>query len=332
MMRICVFGAGAVGGYLAARLAHAGRDVSVVARGAQLQAIRERGLTLTTPTETITARPRASDAPRDLGIHDLVIVAVKTPALAEVAAAMKPLLGPETLVAFAVNGVYWFYGHGFAPNGGTVPGERLDPGGVIEREIGAARSLGIIVYSPNVVVAPGVVRNGGDSSFTIGEALAGATEKAERVAAAMAGCGFETKVTGDIRRAMWRKLVDNVGNSPLAVLAGASIGAISAEPAAHELVLALRRETMAVAAAQGFPDLGIVDTARRQGAGAVRTSHKPSILQDLERGRPMEIDAQLVAVQELARRGGVATPVLDTLLPLVILRARLAGCYGEKIA
>jgi 2-dehydropantoate 2-reductase len=328
MMRICVFGVGAVGGYLAARLAHAGRDVSVVACGAQLAAIRERGLTLTTPSETITTRPRASGVPRDLGIQDLVIVAVKTPALAEVATAMKPLLAPETLVAFAINGVYWFYGHGFAPNGQAVASGRIDPGGIREREIGAARSLGIIVYSPNVVVEPGVVRNGGDSSFTIGEAAAGGTAKAERVAAAISGCGFETTVTGDIRRAMWRKLVDNVGNSPLAVLTGASIGAISADPATHELVLALRRETMAVAAAQGFPDLGIDQTRRR---ASVRTAHKPSILQDLERGSPMEIDAQLVAVQEIARRCNVATPVLDTMLPLVILRARLAGCYGERL-
>lgn len=327
-MRICVFGAGAVGGYLAARLANAGRDVSIVARGDQLAAIRERGLRLDTPTETITVTPRASDSPPDLGEQDLVIVAAKTPALPEVAAAIAPLLGPETLVAFAVNGIFWFYGHGFAPGGKAPPTARIDPGGVIEKEIGAARSLGIIVYSPNAVIAPGVVRNGGDSSFTIGETVAGATAKAERVAAAIDGCGFETKVTGDIRQAMWRKLVDNVGNSPLAVLTGASIGAISAEPAAQELVLALRRETIAVAAAQGFADIGIDLTRQR---ASVRTTHKPSILQDLERGRPMEIDAQLVAVQELARQGGVATPVLDTLLPLVILRARLAGCYGERL-
>lgn len=327
-MRICVFGAGAVGGYLAARLAKAGRDVSIVARGGQLAAIRERGLRLVTPAETITVTLRASDAPSDFGPQDLVIVATKTPSLPDVAGAMAPLLGRDTLVAFAVNGVFWFYGHGFAPGGKAPATARLDPGGIIERAIGAARSLGMIVYSPNAVIEPGVVRNGGDSSFTVGEAATGATAKAERVAAALAGCGFETRVTGDIRQAMWRKLVDNVGNSPLAVLTGASIGAISAEPATEELVLALRRETMAIAAAQGFPDLGIDLTRQR---ASVRTAHKPSILQDLERGRPMEIDAQLLAVQDLARQSGVATPVLDILLPLVILRARLAGCYGERL-
>jgi 2-dehydropantoate 2-reductase len=322
-----VLGAGAVGGYLAARLATAGRDVAVVTRGAHLAAIRERGLTLVTPVERFTVPVTASDDPAAIGPVDLVLVTAKTPTFAALAEAMGPLLHETTAVLFAVNGVFWFYGHGFAPGGRAPDTARLDPGGVLHRRIGAARALGAVVYSPNEVVEPGTVENGrvDDNRLVLGEAAPGpVTPRLAAVRDTLSGCGFLVEATADLRRAMWAKLARNVASGPLACLTGADGRSLLADPDVRPIAIGLMREALAVAAAHGFDGLGIDPAKVAVGPPA---AHKPSILQDLERGRPMEIDTMLAAVQDLARQAGVATPALDTLLPLVILRARLAGSY-----
>ena len=332
-MRVCVFGAGAVGGYLAARLAHAGRhEVSLITRGAHLDAIRRHGLKLVTPDETFVAAPRAAADPAELGAQDLVIVSAKAPALPAIARTIGPLLGPDTPVAFAMNGVFWWYGHGFAPHGRPLDLRRLDPDGSLHREIGPKRALGMVVYSPNEVVEPGVVHNGGRANrFALGDPEDPNSARVRAAAEALSGAGFGVEVVGDIRREMWRKLVRNLSAAPICALTGARSREAVEDPATREVSRALIREAIAVAAGHGFDDLG-VDPEGLTTPGN-RPLHKPSMLQDLERGRPMEIDAMLGVVADFAAAaaaGGVPTPTLDTVLALLILRARTAGVYGRE--
>lgn len=326
-MKICIFGAGAVGSFLAARLAHSGKTVSVIARGPHLAAIRKDGLRLEAQDGQVTVRLPASDSPDELGPQDLVIVSAKTPSLPQAAQAIAPLLHDGTAVVFAVNGVFWFYGDGFAPNGMVPDTRRLDQDGALHRLIGVERSLGMVVRSSNEVVAPGVVRNeGANNGFTIGEAMPDrAGDRAPALAAALDGSGFVCEPLADIRRDMWAKLVRNSASSPLCSLTGSTVADAYGDPAIGELAMALMRETASVAAAHGFAGL-LPDAAQAVRAG-MALQHKPSMLQDLERGRAMEIDSQLAILRDLARQAQVATPVLNTVLPLLMLRARTAGCY-----
>lgn len=322
-MRIGVVGAGAVGGYLAARLARAGRDVAVVARGAHLGAIRAGGLALETPDEGFAVEVPASSDPADLGERDLYLVTVKHPALPAVAAMLAPHLGPGTRVAFAMNGLHWYYGQGFRPLGRDLPAGRLDPDGAVARAIGAERSLGIVVRSPNEVVRPGVVRNRArDNRLVVGEAVPGG-DAAAAVAEALGGCGFAVEAVPEIRRPMWAKVAGNLALGPVAGLTGSTEAAILADPGTRDLVLALFREALAVAAAHGFafPE---VDPAAVLAPGDHVPDHKPSMLQDLERGRPVEADAIVAIVRDLARDAGVATPAIDLVLPLLLRRAAVA--------
>jgi len=328
-MRICVFGAGAVGSFLVAGLARDGKNVCAVARGPHLAAMQAGGLRLETPAESFTVKVSASDDPATLGPQDLVIVAAKTPGLAQVARSIAPLLHDTTAVAFAVNGVYWFYGDGFAPKGVSPDTSRLDPDSALHRLVGAPRSLGVVVNSPNEIVAPGVVRNGRAhaNGFIVGEALRNAADpgRADRIAAQLNGSLFGWTASPDIRHAMWVKLVRNVAGSPICSLTQSSLAAAYADPELRQLAVALMNEAMAVAAAHGFT--GLAADPQADVAAAARLQHKPSMLQDLELGRPMEIDSQLAIVRDLARQGGVAIPVLERLLPILMLRARTAGSY-----
>ncbi len=315
-MRICVYGAGSVGGYLAACLARAGHEVSVVVRGPHLAAIREHGLTLQTLEDRFTVPVPASDDPAELGPQDTVIVSAKHSALPGIAERIGPLLGPDTPVIFAMNGILWF----------TADLPRLDPTGSIRRNIGVERSLGLIIESPNAVPEPGVVENTGKRNrFTLGEAVPGRSARAERLHRALSGAGFEVELADDVRRPMWAKLSRNVSSAPVCILTGAMSSQLVEDPAVKGLMRALTVEVLAVADALGFADLGIdPDTSNARGN---RPQHKPSMLQDLELGRPMEIDAMLAAVQDLARQASVPTPVLDVLLPVVTMKAKLAGLY-----
>ena len=332
-MKLCVFGAGAVGGYLAARLAHAGRDVSLIARGAHLDAIRRRGLKLITPDETLVTAPRAAADPAELGPQDLVIVSTKAPALPEVARTIGPLLRPDTPVAFAMNGVFWWYGHGFAPpHGGGAPPDlrRLDPDGLLHERIGPERALGLVVHSPNEVIEPGVVRNDRRSNrFVLGDPTEPASARVRAVHAALSGAGFEVEIADDIRRAMWRKLIGNIGTGPVCALTGARSSDLTEDEGTRRLCRALMAEALAVAASHGFPDPGF--DAEGHVAPGNRPVRKPSMLQDLERGRPMEIDAMVGAVADFAAAAGVPTPTLDAVLALLRLRARVAGTYGAPL-
>jgi 2-dehydropantoate 2-reductase len=329
-MRIAVVGAGAVGGYLAAELARAGHEVGVVARGENLKAIQANGLILETAGERFQAAVRASDNPEDLGPQDLVIVTAKTPALPDLFQRLGPLLLSETPVLNAMNGVFWWYGHGFAPGGVTPDTRRLDPEGRLAA-LPLERCIGMVIYSANTMIAPGIVRNGSESNrFILGAADPAAGRDVDAIARSLGDARFATIAATDIRREMWNKLLRNIASASVAVLTHATIAQIADDPDLAEIARAIHREAAAVAEAHGFPGFAEeADTLYRPGT---RLSHKPSMLQDLEAGRPMEIDTMLAIVHDFARQAGIATPKLDTLLPLVIARAELAGCYTRRSA
>lgn len=326
-MRLCVFGAGAVGGFVGGMLARAGAEVSLVARGAHLEAIRAAGLRVETGDGTFAARVPATDRPAGLGVQDVVLLSAKAHALAEAAEAMRPLLGPGTVVVAAQNGIPFWYFHAC---GGRFEGRTLgtvDPGGGIAAAIGPERVLGCVVNSSNEVRAPGVVRNVGNRRFTLGEPDGAESGRARRVAGLLEAAGLEAPVSAAIRGELWEKMWGNVSFSVMAALTGARLGPLVERPDLRALGIAVMEEVRAVGESLGvvFPG-GIEDRV----AGTRRVAgHKTSLLQDLERGRPMEVDAIAGAVVEIGRMAGVATPMTDLAYALLRRRAREAGLYRE---
>lgn len=325
-MKICVFGAGVIGGILADACVQAGHDVSLVARGPHLAAIKANGLTLATPTNRRVHKLRASDNPADLGVQDFVIVCTKTPALPQVAATMAPLLGPDTQVAFSVNGIFWFYGAGFAPSGQPLEMGRLDPGGVLHRAVGEQRAMGLIAWAGGEIREPGVVNARADGKFALGHALTAKSGVAENLVAKLAIKDWVVEFAPEVRIPMWTKFMAIAGNFATSALTGGTIAQVQADPQTLEVSIGLQGEAHAVAAAHGFSQVPF-DPARLR-ANPSKIPHKPSMLQDLERGRSMEIESAYLITQDLARQAGVATPIHDVVVPLLVMRARLAGCFG----
>lgn len=325
-MKICVFGAGAIGGHLAARLSRGGADVSVIARGAHLAAIQASGIEIRAPDETFIARVSATDDPASLGRQDAVLVTVKAPALASVAASIGPLLGPDTPVVFIINGIPWWY---FDQHGGEFDGTRLDmldPGGTVRAAIGPHRAIGGVVYSACTVVSPGVihvehVRN----RLVLGELGGTISARAQAIAAPLTAGGIRMDVTGDIRSAVWSKLLLNLAAGPVSVLTQRGGQQNLLEPAIEAAVERIYAEGEAIARALGCtPRVDVVASLANSRASA----HKPSILQDLELGRPMEVATIFDAPLALARLAGVSTPTLDLVVALARTRAKSAGLYS----
>jgi 2-dehydropantoate 2-reductase len=329
-MRICVFGAGAVGGHIAARLASCAKhEVSVLARGAHLEAIRAGGLTLRHGDEVIRARVAASDRAAALGPQDLVIVTLKATSLPAFAADAPPLLAAHTPVVFAQNGVPWWYAHGL---GGARPRppdlSRLDPGGALARAIAPERVIGAIAYSANELVAPGVIlnRTARNNMLIVGERDDAASERVASLREVLERAGMSSPRTDDIRQAVWNKLIINITSACVTVLTGEALSQARRDGALQPLIDALRAEARAIAVAHGIaPEAAPQRPAGGHGGGAI--DHKSSILQDYELGRPMEIEAQLMAPLAFARAARVATPVLDALVPLVAHKAAAKGLY-----
>ncbi|HYN11347.1 MAG TPA: 2-dehydropantoate 2-reductase [Burkholderiales bacterium] len=318
-MKLCIFGAGAVGGHLAAKLAAAGHDVSVVARGAHLQAIREKGLKLIHGEKIIHGRVRASERSDDLGPQDFVLVTLKANMLGAFADAAAPLLGPETGVVFVQNGIPWWYGR-------DLP--RLDSGGRLAKAIAAERVIGGVAYSANAIEEPGVIRNyvPGNNMIVVGEADNRNSERIQRLRQALEKADLSSPPAKDIRAAIWSKLVQNVGNSSLGVIAGATVDEIRGNPQLGKLASTAGAETRAIAQAHGIA-LESAPTRPSGGHASGAVGHKTSMLQDYERGRAMEIEAQLMAPLAFARARQVATPTLDTLAALVAHKAAAKGLY-----
>ncbi len=324
-MKICVYGAGAIGGHLAGRLFKGGATVSVVARGAHLAAMRQDGLVVHAPDGEIHAPVQASADPAELGRQDAVIVAVKAPALASVAAGIAPLLGPDTPVVFAMNGIPWFYFH---RHGGALDGTRLarvDPGDATWDAVGPARAIAGIVYSACSVTLPGHIHVAGRSRLVLGEPDGTISARAQALADVLRAGGITMEVSPRMRDEIWRKLLLNMITGPLCVLVQANLNDAFADPETQAAGRAMLAEGLALARAMGC-EIGL--DADKVVAGNQGVQHKPSILQDLELGRPMEIDALYVTPLDLARRLGVAMPVFELLVALTRVRARSAGLYA----
>ncbi|WP_043340842.1 ketopantoate reductase family protein [Belnapia moabensis] len=323
-MKVCIFGAGAIGGHVAARLAKGGADVSVVARGANLAAIEARGLTVHAPDGTIHCRPRASADPSALGPQDAVIVTTKAPALPSVAAAIAPLLGPETPVAFVMNGIPWWYNDATARDGQKLPA--LDPGGALRHAIGIPRTIGGVVYSACEVTEPGVVEvETSDGRVILGEVDGRISPRAQALSAAIAAGGLPSPVVPDIRQAVWQKLLGNLVSGPLCILTRSCMQDTLQSAEARETAIRMSEEVTAIAAAEGWPIPGDAPAARVARAATLR--HKPSILQDLEAGRMMEVEAMLQAPLRIAREAGLAVPTLALMVALATRAAIAAGLY-----
>jgi 2-dehydropantoate 2-reductase len=326
-MKICIYGAGAIGGYLGVQLARAGADISLVARGAHLAAMRANGLRLLIGDEERVARPRCTDDPAELGLQDFVIVCLKAHSITGVIESMQPLLGPRTRIVTAVNGIpYWyFYRHGGRHEGSTL--ESIDPGGRQWNELGPQRAIGCIVYPATEIEAPGVIRHVYGDRFPLGEPSGETSSDVERLSALFIKAGMQAPVLGRIRDEIWLKLWGNVCLNPISALTHATLDVICSDPATRALSKAIMLETQTIAETFGVKFR--VDVERRiEGARKVG-AHKTSMLQDLERGRPMEIDPLVTVVQEMGRLTGTATPALDAVLALVAQRAKLAGLYND---
>ena len=328
-MKICIYGAGAIGGYLGVELARAGADVSLVARGAHLAAMRANGLTLQIGDEWRVIEPRCSDNPAELGVQDFVIICLKAHSVTGVLDQMQPLLGPKTRIVTAVNGIpYWyFYRHGGAHENTTL--ESIDPGGRQWRELGPERAIGCIVYPATEIVAPGIVKHVYGNQFPLGEPSGEITDDVTRLAELFTAAGMKAPVQNRIRDEIWLKLWGNVCFNPISALTHATLDVICSEPATRGLSKAIMLETQAIAETFGVQFR--VDVERRiEGARKVG-AHKTSMLQDLERGRPMEIDPLVTVVQEMGRLTEIPTPALDAVLALVAQRARIAGLYDGNV-
>jgi 2-dehydropantoate 2-reductase len=324
-MRICIYGAGAIGGHLALRLHRAGAAVSVIARGAHLAAIRANGLTVHAIDGEHHAAVAASDDPADLGRQDAVFVTVKAPALPAVAASIAPLLGPDTPVAFVMNGIPWWYFQDLAGphQGKSLP--RIDPDDALRRALGPGRAVGGVVYSASAVTAPGVIHvEQPKSRVILGEPAGTLSDRVLTLSGMIAKGGISGEATTAIRTEIWNKLISNLAGGTLAVLTGSAPKGIYVEPAAEHAALRMMHEATAIAQALGADPT----TNHAQRIGNQRSmDHKPSILQDLELGRPMEIDGMFDAPLVLAHLAGVEVPTLELLVALCKLRARSAGLY-----
>ena len=334
-MRLCVYGAGAVGGYLAGFLARGGTEVSVVARGAHLAAIRADGLRVETPDENVTVRVAASDDPADLGAQDAVLVTVKAPGLADVAARIAPLLRPDTAVAFVMNGIPWWYFHALdVPAGENASSDRrdsetiplLDPAGALARSVGAPRAIGGVFWPACSVPRPGVIRllTGAGRGTSFGEPNGSISPRLEALADAFRAANLPVTLSDRIRALIWHKLVFNLSAGPLCVLTEAAVKDTHTEPAVIATSRALLAEAQALAAAMGFPvELDIDQVV----ATNTKLAHRPSILQDLEAGRRMEIDALYSVPLQMAQAAGVAMPTLEALAGLIRVKARERDLY-----
>ena len=325
-MKICIYGAGAIGGFLGVQLLRAGADVSLVARGAHLAAMRERGLKLLIGDEARVVRPRCTDNPAELGPQDFVIVCLKAHSITGVIDAMQPLLGARTRIVTAVNGIpYWyFYKHGGRHEGSTL--ESIDPGSRQWRELGPERAIGCIVYPATEIEAPGVIRHVYGNNFPLGEPSGEITPDVKNLSDLFVSAGMKAPVLDRIRDEIWLKLWGNVCFNPISALTHATLDVICTDPQTRALSKTVMLEAQAIA--ESFGVKFRVDVERRiEGARKVG-AHKTSMLQDLERGRSVEIDPLVTVVQEMGRMTAIATPALDAVLALVSQRATVAGLYN----
>ncbi len=326
-MKICVFGAGAIGGYMGVKLAQAGADVSLVARGPHLAAMQANGLKLIEEGgEETVVQVTASEDPAEIGVQDYVIVTLKAHSVPGVVDRMQPLIGPDTTIVSGVNGVPWWYFHKI---GGDLEGTRLesvDPGNKQWDGFGPDRVLGCVVYPAAEVIEPGVIKHIEGNRFSLGEPDGSKSERALALSKALSEAGLKAPVRPRLRDEIWVKLWGNLSFNPISALTHATLDVLCTDPGTRAVAKGMMLEAQTVAEKLGvkFP----IDVEKRIDGGAAVGAHRTSMLQDLDQGRPMEIDALIGSVQELGRVTGTPTPTIDTVLALVQLRGRSAGLYG----
>jgi 2-dehydropantoate 2-reductase len=322
-MRICIFGAGAVGSHFAVRLAQAGHDVACVMRGPHLKAVQANGLTLRVGDSETTAKLRASDDPADLGPQDVVISTLKATSVASLATGLKPLLRDTTPVIFAQNGIPWWYDIGLPAKHPITPDlSFLDPGGALRAAVPKARIIGGVIFSSNEVVAPGVVTNLSPerNRLLVGECDDCASERIENLRAVFSTAAIESPQVAEIRETIWSKLLTNMSMSVLCLLTGQTARAVRDEPALRDVIPRLLDEANAVAQS-------CIPEVKRVTRTGPAPEHKPSILQDYELGRAMEIDVLVRAPAAFARAAGLSTPMLDLIAGLAVQKALDKGLY-----
>ncbi len=325
-MKICIFGAGAVGGYMGVKLVQAGVDVSLVARGPHLAAMQSKGLTLIEEgKDSVTVPVRAVENAADIGPQDYVIVTLKAHSVPPVVDKMQPLLGENTTVVSGVNGVPWWYFHKL---NGPYEGTRLksvDPGDKQWNGFGPDRVLGCVVYPAAEVVAPGTIKHIEGNRFSLGEPDGSKSDRAVGLSKVLAGAGLRAPVRPRIRDEIWVKLWGNLSFNPISALTHATLDVLCTDPGTRAVARGMMIEAQTIAEKLGvkFP----IDVDRRIDGGAAVGAHRTSMWQDLDLGRPMEIDALVTSVQEIGRLTGTETPIIDIVLSLVQLRAKVAKLY-----
>lgn len=326
-MRICIFGAGAIGGFMGAELALAGADVTLIARGPHLAAMQKDGLKLIRDGQEKVAKVRAFETAAQAGPQDFVVITLKAHSVPAVVPAMKPLLGPDTAIVWGVNGVPWWYFYGLDSPLKDSRLASVDPGNVQWDGFGPERMIGCVVYPACEVDAPGVVRHVEGDRFTLGEPTGEKTARVTALSEALVKAGLKAPVRPRIRDEIWIKLWGNLCFNPISALTHATLDVIATEPGTRAVARAMMLEAQAIGEKLGVK-FGIDVDKRIAGAAAVG-AHKTSMLQDLERARPMEIDALVTAVQEMGRMVEVPTPAVDIVLALIRQRASVAGLYGH---
>ena len=326
-MKICIFGAGAIGGYMGVKLAQAGADVSLVARGPHLEAMTSKGLTLhEEDKDPVTVPVTASDNPADLGPQDYVIVTLKAHSVPPIVDKMQPLIGDNTTIVSGVNGVPWWYFHKI---GTELEGTRLasvDPGDAQWNGFGPDRVLGCVVYPAAEVSEPGTIKHIEGNRFSLGEPDGSKSDRAQALSKALMAAGLKAPVRPRLRDEIWVKLWGNLSFNPISALTHATLDVLCTDPGTRAVAKGMMVEAQTIAEKLGvkFP----IDVERRIDGGAAVGAHRTSMLQDLDAGRPMEIDALVGSVQELGRVTNTPTPTIDTVLALTQLRGKSAGLYG----
>ena len=324
-MKICIFGAGAIGGLMGAKLAAKGDvDVTFIARGPHLAAMRENGVKLISEGTEQLVHPRCVESAEEAGPQDYVLVTLKAHSLPSAAKQMQPLLGPDTAIVSAVNGIPWWYFHGL---GGAYEGrivQSVDPDGQVSALLPPSRAIGCIVYPAAEVTSPGVIEHSYGDRFSLGEPDGSRSPRAQALSEALIAAGFKAPVRPKIRDELWVKLWGNMAFNPISALTTATLDVLTGDEGQRGVARAMMLEGQRVAEALGVRFA--IDVDKRIAGAAEVGAHKTSMLQDLERGRPMEIEALLGAVVELADWVGEAAPISRSVLALVRARARAAGC------
>jgi 2-dehydropantoate 2-reductase len=317
-MKICIYGAGAIGAYLGARLIEAGCEVTLIARGPHLQAMRENGLTLQTGDEQQTLQVNCTDNPAEVGPQDYVVVTLKAHSVAPIVEQILPLLGPDTPIVTAQNGVLWWYFHGLPGPWENHQLDTADTDGLIWKTLGPERAIGCVVYPSCEIVEPGVVRHLDGDRFMLGEPDGSKSERVVALADAFSSAGLKAPVRKKIRDDIWFKLLGNATFNPVSVLTGGTLEQMCRDPGVRAIIRGMMHEAQQVADRLGVKF--VMDIEKRINGAENVGAHKTSMLQDFDQGRPLEIDALVASVSELGRLVDVPTPTLDAVLSMVLLK------------